>query len=295
MKGILSSSISDWIREILSTMIMGNLGDMLSSVNMQAAELGGEISMTPSAWNPSIWSMIQNVADVAITPIAAGILVYAMCFELISLVNDKNNLHSTADVVGMFIKFIIKLGIGVLLVQKATEITMGIFDLSAYAVAKSMGMVVTDPGQLAVELEAVRESLQDAELGSLMSLAFTSQLGKLGMMVVGLVVKLIIAGRMIEIYIYCACGTAPYATLTSKQLVGIGGNYIKNLLALAFQGFFMFIMLGIYVALMHSTINSVTGSGKPEVMITEIILVSATLCMMLLRSKTIAKSIFSAH
>lgn len=281
--------------EILSDMIMGNLGDMMSSVNAQAEELGGEVALSPSVWNPTIWTMIQNVADIAIVPIAALILTYAMCAELISLVNDKNNLHNTADVVGMFIKYIIKLGIGVLLVQKATEITMGIFDLSAFAIAKSMGAVVTDAGTLSAELAAVEQSLANAELGALMSLAFTSQLGKIGMMFVGIVVKLIIAGRMIEIYIYCACGSAPYATLTSKQLSGIGGNYIKNLLSLAFQGFFMFIMLGIYVALMQSTINSVTGTGEPEVMITEIILISATLCMMLLRSKSIAKSIFSAH
>lgn len=287
--------LQEKFREILSDMIMGNLGDMLSGVNAQAAELGGEVAMSPSAWNPSIWAMIQNVADIAIVPIAALILTYAMCRELISLVNDKNNLHNTGEVVGMFIKYIIKLGIGVLLVQKATEITMGIFDLSAFAIVKSMGVVVTDAGELAVELTAVEASLQDAELGALMSLAFTSQLGKIGMMIVGIVVKLIIAGRMIEIYIYCACGSAPYATLTSKQLSGIGDNYIKNLLSLAFQGFFMFIMLGIYVALMQSTINSVTGTGEPEVMVTEIILISATLCMMLLRSKSIAKSIFSAH
>lgn len=288
-------SLQEKFREILSDMIMGNLGDMLSGVNAQAAELGGEVALSPSVWNPSIWTMIQNVADIAIVPIAALILTYAMCMELISLVNDKNNLHNTGEVVGMFIKYIIKLGIGVLLVQKATEITMGIFDLSAFAIVKSMGVVVTDAGTLSAELAAVEQSLADAELGALASLAFTSQLGKIGMMIVGIVVKLIIAGRMIEIYIYCACGSAPYATLTSKQLSGIGGNYIKNLLSLAFQGFFMFIMLGIYVALMQSTINSVTGTGEPEVMVTEIILISATLCMMLLRSKSIAKSIFSAH
>lgn len=283
------------MREHLSNMIMKNLGDMLASVNLQAAELGGEVAMQPSAWNATIWSMIQSIADNVIVLIAGLILAYVMCVELIAMVNDKNNLHNTGDIMGMFIKYIIKLGIGILLVQKATQITMGIFDLSAWAVTKSMGVVITDPGQLSVELAAVEASLKDAELGSLMSLAFTSQLGKLGMMIVGIVVKLIIAGRMIEIYIYCACGSAPYATLTSKQLSGIGTNYLKNLLALAFQGFFMFIMLGIYVALMQSTINSITGTGEPEVMISEIILISATLCMMLLRSKSIAKSIFSAH
>lgn len=280
---------------MLLSMVMKNLEDMLTSVNAQAAELGSEISISPSAWNASIWTMVQSIADTVIVPIAALILTYVMCTELISLANDRNNLHTTADIAGVFIKFIIKLGIGVLLVQKATKITMGIFDLSAYAIAQSMRVVVTNAGELSVQMAAVEASLRGAELGALMSLAFTSQLGMIGMFVVGIIVKLVITGRMVEIYIYCACGSAPYATLTNKTLSGIGGNYIKNLLSLAFQGFFMFIMLGIYVTLMQTTINSVTGNGDPEVMITEIILISATLCMMLLRSKSIAKSIFSAH
>ncbi|MEG1687142.1 MAG: CD0415/CD1112 family protein [Angelakisella sp.] len=290
----LLQGINDWIKNILIDMIMRNLSDMMALVNAQGVRLGTEVAMSPSVWNSSIWTMVQSVATTVIVPIAGLVLVGAMTLEIIGWLNESNHMHSTGDVMAQLFKLLLKIGLGAILVSKAMDITMFIFDLSAYVIAKSMGIVTTNAAQLSVGLSGMRAIMMTSGVGELLGLAFTSLIGKIGMMVIGIAIRLVLAGRMIEIYIYCACGSAPYATLTNKSLSGIGQNYIKNLLALAFQGFFMLLMVGIYVALMQSTINSITAANV-EGMITEVLLISITLVMMILRSKSIAKSIFSAH
>lgn len=280
---------------MLIDMISGNLQKMVASVNRQTADLSGRIAVLPSAWEPTIWDMITRIASDAIVPIASLVLTFVMSVELVKWIEEKNNFHNSSDVIAHFIRFIIRLGIGVLLVTQAHELTMWIFDLAAFAMTQSMGIIDINAGAVSVDIERVLAALETADLGALWNLAITSMLGGVGMSVLGMVVQFIVVSRMIEIYIYCSMGGIPYATLMNKDISSMGQNYIKNLLALGFQGFFMFIMLGIYVALMQGTINNITSANDPEVMVWDILLVSGVLAFSLLKSKSLAKSIFGAH
>lgn len=282
-------------RPLLIYMITGNLQKMVNSVNRQTADLGGRIAVSPSAWEPTIWDMIIRITNSAIVPIAAIVLTFVMSIELVKWIEEKNNFHNPSDVIAHLIRFIIKLGIGVLLVTKSHGLTMWIFDLAAFAMTQSMGIIDVGSGAVSVNIAQVTTSLEGAEMGALLNLVITSMLGGLGMSILGLAVHFIVISRMIEIYIYCSMGGIPYATLMNKDISGMGQNYIKNLLALGFQGFFMFIMLGIYVALMQSTINNITSNTDPEMMVWDILLVSVVLVVSLSKSKALAKSIFGAQ
>lgn len=291
---IIKTNIDKWIHDWLAGIIYSNMEKMMVGINGQTRELGEMVTAQPSVWNSRIWDMVTGVADAVIFPIAAGILTYVMCIELIGWVNDKNSLHNTSDIVKQLIWYIIKLGIGLMLVMRSKDITIAIFDLGAWAISQTAG-IQTDPAALGISLDNIKKSLDNAEIGELMNLTFMSMFGSVGIAAIGIVTRLIVTGRMIEIYIYCACGSAPYATLTNKAISGIGTNYIKNLLALAFQGFFMFLMLGIYTVLIEDTIVKVAGGGDALGLISEMLFIAFILCMMLMRSKAIAKSIFSAQ
>ncbi len=291
---IIKTNLDQWIRDWLSGIVFGNLESMVNSVNTQTRELADIITARPSAWNPNIWQMITSVADAVIVPIAAGILTFVMCMELIAWAQDKNNLHNSTDVIKQLIWYVLKLGIGVMLVLKSKDITIGIFDLGAWTISQVAG-IQTSPDALVLSLSVVKDQLKDMEIGTLIALTFTSLVGGLGIQAVSLITRLIVMGRMLEIYIYCSVGSAPYATLTNSKISSIGANYIKNLLALAFQGFFMFLMLGIYSVLINDTISSVATGGDATSLVLEMLFISFVLCMMLMRSKSIAKSIFSAQ
>ncbi len=48
---------------------------------------------TRQGWNANIFSMIQTLSENVIVPIAGLVLTYVLCFELISMVTEKNNMH----------------------------------------------------------------------------------------------------------------------------------------------------------------------------------------------------------
>ncbi|MEG0852946.1 MAG: CD0415/CD1112 family protein [Angelakisella sp.] len=289
--GKLEEMVKNWLLDI----IRSNITDMLNSVNSQTANLGDLVTAKPSQWQPGIWAMVQEISSKAIVPIAAVILTGVMCYELIGWINEQNRFHAPTDVIAQLFKFIIKLFIGVTLVMQAQKITIGIFDLAAYAIAQSMGVVVTDPGSVNTSIETLMEALKTEEIGALMSMVFTSMFGNLGIGIIDLAVRLTVTARMIEIYIYCSIGSLPYATLGNSELKPVGVNYIKNLFALAFQGFFMFIMLGIYAVLMRQTVGDAAGGEGAAGLIFNMLFTSGLLVLMLIRSKAIAKSIFSAQ
>lgn len=292
---IIKISLENIVRDWLTKFVSGNLDKMAAGINNQTGELAGIVMARPSDWNPGIWGMISGAADVVIVPIAAGILTYVMCMELISWAQSRNNLNNGTDVIKQLLLFVVKLGIGVMLVSKAKDITLGIFDLGAWAVSRVAG-IETGGASITISLGAVKDQLAEMDLGALLGLTFTSLLGGLGIQVVSLVARVIVVGRMLEIYIYCSMGSAPYATLMNPKLSNIGANYIKNLLALAFQGFFIFLMLGIYSVMIQGTMNDISsGSKGVEGLIAEMCFISFVLVKMIMQSKPIAKSIFSAQ
>ena len=85
--------IGDWIKGILIDGIMGNLSGLFSTVNTKVGEIASDVGATPQAWNGGIFNMLHTLSDTVIVPIAAAILAIIMCYELIDMIVEKNNMH----------------------------------------------------------------------------------------------------------------------------------------------------------------------------------------------------------
>ena len=86
-------TIQEWFKEVLIDGIISNLSGTFDTVNTKVAEIAGEVGMTPSGWNGGIFNMIRSLSETVIVPIAGIILTFVMCYELIQLIVEKNNLH----------------------------------------------------------------------------------------------------------------------------------------------------------------------------------------------------------
>ena len=85
MGGILDK-LDEWLRGLLIDGITGNLSGLFQSVNTEIGEIAGEVGRTPQAWNSGVFSMLQNLSETVILPIAGIILTFIMCYELIQMV-----------------------------------------------------------------------------------------------------------------------------------------------------------------------------------------------------------------
>ena len=158
--------IQEWFKELLIDGIISNLTGMFDTLNTKVGEIAGEVGMTPAAWNSSIFNMIRNLSETVIVPIAGIILTFVMCYELIQLIIEKNNLHDFDT--WIFFKWIFKTFCAVLIVTNTWNIVMGIFDAAQSVVNGSAGVIIgntsVDISGVLGNLDAQMEALETGEL-----------------------------------------------------------------------------------------------------------------------------------
>ena len=100
-------AIEEWMRELLTGMITSNLDTMFTDVNQKTGEIATQVGQTPQGWNGSIFSMIQNLSDSVIMPIAGIIITLVLCYELISMLTERNNIKRalTTTSTAIFVPF----------------------------------------------------------------------------------------------------------------------------------------------------------------------------------------------
>jgi hypothetical protein len=83
----------EWIKQGLIDAIMGNFSNMYETINTEVGNIAVNVGQTPAGWNPGVYSMIRTLSDTAVIPIAGMILTFVLCYELIQLIIEKNNMH----------------------------------------------------------------------------------------------------------------------------------------------------------------------------------------------------------
>ena len=91
--GSLFERITDWIKEGLIDAITGQYTSIFNSVNNQVADVANQVGQTPQGWNGGVFSMIQNLSETVVIPIAGMILTFVLVYELIQMILEKNNMH----------------------------------------------------------------------------------------------------------------------------------------------------------------------------------------------------------
>lgn len=234
--------------------------------------------------------MIQSLSDSVIVPIAGIIITFVLCYELISMIVEKNNMHDF-DTFNIY-KWIFKAFVAVYLVTHTFDITMAIFDLSQHVVQQSAGVIT---GNTAINFENalgdLAAQLETMEIGELFGLLVETVLLKVAVPILTLCVNLVLVGRMIEIYIYCSVGAIPFSTMTNREWGQMGNNYLRGLVALGFQGFFIMVCVAIYSAL----VSNIGSAGSIHAAIWSCTGYTILLCFSLFKTGSISKGIFNAH
>lgn len=289
MESILDK-ITEWLKTMLVEGIITNLSGMFDNVNQQVGEIAGQVGLTPAAWNAGVFSMIRSLSESVIIPIAGVILAFVMTYELIQMVIDRNNLHDIDT--WIFFKWIFKTFVAVLLVTHTFDIVMGIFDMAQSVVNSASGVISADASvDLATTVADLQPRLTAMELGPLFGLWFQSLFIGFTMQALSICIFLVIYGRMIEIYLVTSVGPIPMATMVNREWGGMGQNYLRSLLALAFQAFLIMVCVGIYAVLVQ---NIATETDIIKAVWTTLGY-TVLLCFTLFKTGSLAKSIFNAH
>ena len=283
-------AITNWIKDLFIGVIEGNLTNMFTDVNEKVGTIAEQAGQTPQGWNSGVFDMIQSLSETVILPIAGLVITYVLCFELISMVTEKNNLHDIDT--WMFFKYVFKAFVAVLLVSNVFNITMAIFDVGQHLVTQASGVIGSDTAiDIEEALATMMDTLEDMGVAELLLLVVETFLVSLCMKIMSVLITVILYGRMIEIYLTCSLAPIPSATLTNKEAGGMGENYLRGLCALGVQGFLILVCVGIYAAL----VNDMVVADNLHTAIFSVAAYTVILCVSLFKTGTLAKSIFNAH
>ena len=289
MGGIIQK-ITDFIKDMLKGWVLSNLDTMFTDVNDKVGTIAGEVSRTPSAWNAGIFSMVRALSENVIIPIAGMVISFVLIYELITMVIDKNNMHDFDT--GLFFRFLFKACIAVMLLSKTFDIVMAVFDVGSHIVAEASsaisGSTSLDVGATLVSM--FNSQIDTMEIGELIGLGLETMIVSLGMKIMSVLITVVLYGRMIEIYLYVSVAPIPAATVTNREWGSVGTNYLKGLIALAFQGFFIMVCVAIYAVL----VSGVAVSSDLHSALWSVGAYTVILCFSLFKTGSISKSIFHA-
>ena len=283
-------SITEWLKELLVGGIISNLSGMFDHVNQKVGEISTQVGTTPQGWNSGVFSMVQNLSETVIVPIAGMILAFVMTLELIQLIIDKNNLNDVDT--WMFFKWIFKTAAAILIVTNTWNIVMGVFDVAQSVVNRAAGVIISDASIDITSVVTDMESrLMEMDLGPLFGLWFQSLFVGITMWALTICIFIIVYGRMVEIYLVTSVAPIPMATMLNREWGQMGQNYLRSLFALGFQAFLIIICVGIYAVL----VQNIAMESDIIAAIWSCVGYTVLLCFTLFKTGSLAKSVFKAH
>lgn len=288
MQSILEQ-ITDWLKSMIISGIMGNLSGMFDSVNQQVGKIAGDVGTTPANFSPAVFSMIRNISESVILPIAGMVLTFIACYELIQMLIEHNNLANFET--WTFFKWVFKTFLAVTLISNTFNITMAVFDVAQQVISRSGGLISGSTSVSDATLTAMQATLEGMDLGPLLGLYLQTFVVQVTMLALSAIIFVIVYGRMVEIYLMVSLAPIPFATFGNHEQSHTGQNYLRSLFALGFQGFLIMICVGIYAVL----IQNLSFSDNIISSIWGVLGYTVLLAFTLFKTGSLAKSVFAAH
>ena len=288
MQSILEQ-ITDWLKSMIISGIMGNLSGMFDSVNQQVGQIAGDVGTTPANFSPAVFSMIRNISESVILPIAGMVLTFSACYELIQMLIEHNNLANFET--WTFFKWVFKTFLAVTLISNTFNITMAVFDVAQQVISRSGGLISGSTSVSDATLTAMQATLEGMDLGPLLGLYLQTFVVQVTMLALSAIIFVIVYGRMVEIYLMVSLAPIPFATFGNHEQSHTGQNYLRSLFALGFQGFLIMICVGIYAVL----IQNLSFSDNIISSIWGVLGYTVLLAFTLFKTGSLAKSVFAAH
>lgn len=306
------TAISDWFKDLLAGGITSSLntansmlGSTLNGKNGKgingifAQYLGNPVDFTGGGTS-AVWTTIKTLTNNVIVPIGGFILCVIVLVEFINMIVNSNNFRDFDS--SVFIRWILKTVCGIILVANVFYIATGLFSLGTQSVTHGLNTLFPTNGGGIVPDDLVNSStFHDTLVRQSVGTLIVTLLQAFILIIVTFIllasIIIVLANRIIEVFMYLSISPIPMATMMGSGWNDIGKNWFKNILALAFQGFFIIVALGIFRTLFNNALVSMVNSNSSSVSMTMATLLgfSIALIFTMFRTSSISKSVFSAH
>lgn len=287
IKGIMDS-IEKFFVDTLNGASKNLLDTVYKTFEMATLSVREQVSQTPQSFSMSMLRTVKSISDSAILPIAGVMITYIFCYDLYQMVAEKNKGNEISFEQMMWL--ILKTGLGIKLTANSFTITLAIIDLGKWITDKVPTSALTMPENISKML------LQNSKTtGDAIALMFVSFIALVVVAVMVALIFLVAWSRIITIFLYVGVAPIAFATFFNKDWVGsIAQSYIKNIIALTLQGFFMMLCLVIYSGMLSKITKMMTTGGNYFFSLIMLLVSMGVLVLSLTKSHSYAKSVVGA-
>lgn len=253
------------------------------------------ITQTPQQWNTVAFTFIKGVAENAAIPIAGCIITFIFAWQVITMVQESNQMHNIKPETMLIL--MLKLGICLLVCSKSFDIVNGLFDIGNWASKNIPFLGLGNSGTISFQ-DVLTAELEEYSFTVVMQMLVNLFLTLIALgLTYTLSVAIYIRANMwyLELLVYASAAPIPFATFINKEWGQVGTNYLRKMLAMAFEGFFMLVAFGLYNVFVSKVVNN---SHAPDQYLMSMITTCGCgigLIMMINKTGNISSSIFNAH
>lgn len=302
IKGAGSEFIDNLMQKVYKSLYQGLywcseklFNNMQSVLDTGISNSRNTLSQTPQQWNSVAFAFIKGAVENAAIPIAGCIITFIFAWQVISMVQESNQMHNIKPETMLIL--MLKLGICLLVCSKSFDIVNGLFDLGLWASKNIPDFGLGESGVTSFQ-DVLSAELEEYSFTVVMQMLVNLFLTLIALgLIYALSVAIYIRVNMwyLELLVYASAAPIPFATFINKEWGQVGTNYLRKILAMAFEGFFMLVAFGLYSAFVTKVVNS---SHAPDQYLMSMITTCGCgigLIMMLNKAGNISSSIFNAH
>lgn len=264
------------------------------TLNEKVVWASAELSKSPESWNDAAFSLAKWISETALIPIAACMISFIFCWELIHMMQESNHMQNIRP--DTILMVLLKLALCMIACSKSFSIVMGFFEIGAEATKSIMGKSTVEKFGFGEGLKfedvlpRVTENFAFSDVLDVLIAMLLLFIAWILTLAVSAIIYIRVNMWFIELLMYSSAAPIPFSTFGNKEWGQMGMNYTRKMLALSFEGFFMLLAFAMFGAVMSGI-----GGGNFYESVVMIIAAGFSLCMVLFKASNISASIFNAH
>jgi len=216
---------------------------------------GGIIIQSPKDFNSEIYNGTISIMNNGVMPIAYVILGLFFMLEIYNI-TIRNDLGQGITGVEVPFKVFFKMAVCKVFIDSIPKILDAIYSISALIITK---VNLGGGGDVdLIDIDKVKAVIEQMGYGTQLMNCVLVSIIWLVVMFIGLMITVIVVGRMIQMYVMFAIAPIPLSTIPNAEWSSIAKNFLKDFAAVCLQGTLIFIVLAIFKIIMGKCLPAVT-------------------------------------
>ncbi|WP_052335677.1 hypothetical protein [Faecalispora jeddahensis] len=271
----------------MNDILRDSIANIFSGISKNLVDITHQVTMSPAeAFGDSFWITILNLGATIVMPFAISILAYFMAAELYQVYCKANAELDLQLVSTTVLKFVFPF----IFITKT-------YDLLKILFLQINGLILRIGEKVGLEAQNGSTDYnswynQIDGMSFLDKLAYLIQLQPLVFIMrgMGVIIMVIVYGRLFEIMLYWVFAPIPFATLIHSEYSQIGKNFIKLFAAVLLQGGFIILCVVFYTELIKTVAIQANMDGAWQMLGFSLLLV-----FMLTKTGTLSKKLLATY